>query len=285
MTDPILNDVSDTALWVAVYRAWETARPDALFHDPFAARLAGDRGKNIEKQMIDSRYVSWSVVIRTCIIDSYFEKLIAEGVDTVVNLGCGLDSRPYRMKLPENLRWIEIDFPHMIRHKEERLAGETPVCGLERIGLDLSKEKERRELFAKINSEARKAVVLTEGVIPYLSEQDVAALTDDLRAQSHFQFWIADYNSPDLMKYLNRPSRVKSMRNAPFLFQPSDYYGLFASHGWKQREIRYIGEESEKLGRPPPHTWFVKLMQALFLSKEKQALFKRYNGYVIFEPA
>ena len=35
-----------TARWVAVYRARESQRPDAVFHDPFAERLAGDRGKD-----------------------------------------------------------------------------------------------------------------------------------------------------------------------------------------------------------------------------------------------
>ena len=37
---PLVSNVSDTARWVAVYRAWESARPDALFIDPFAERLA-----------------------------------------------------------------------------------------------------------------------------------------------------------------------------------------------------------------------------------------------------
>jgi O-methyltransferase involved in polyketide biosynthesis len=42
-----IGNVSDTARWVAVYRAMETARPDAIFRDPFAERLAGERGLEI----------------------------------------------------------------------------------------------------------------------------------------------------------------------------------------------------------------------------------------------
>ncbi len=42
-----IENVSDTALWVAVYRAMETARPDAIFRDPYAERLAGDKGVKI----------------------------------------------------------------------------------------------------------------------------------------------------------------------------------------------------------------------------------------------
>ena len=42
-----LRHISDTAHWVAFYRALESERPDALFHDPFARRLAGVRGARI----------------------------------------------------------------------------------------------------------------------------------------------------------------------------------------------------------------------------------------------
>jgi O-methyltransferase involved in polyketide biosynthesis len=51
MSTALVSNVSDTARWVATYRAWETARPDALFRDPLAARLAGERGQAITAMM------------------------------------------------------------------------------------------------------------------------------------------------------------------------------------------------------------------------------------------
>ncbi|HEY2739416.1 MAG TPA: class I SAM-dependent methyltransferase, partial [Thermoanaerobaculia bacterium] len=50
-----IDNVSDTARWVAVYRAMETARPDAIFRDPFADRLAGERGHQILDEMKHGR--------------------------------------------------------------------------------------------------------------------------------------------------------------------------------------------------------------------------------------
>jgi O-methyltransferase involved in polyketide biosynthesis len=44
MSNPPIRNVSDTARWAAHYRALESAREDALFLDPLAQRLAGDRG-------------------------------------------------------------------------------------------------------------------------------------------------------------------------------------------------------------------------------------------------
>ncbi|MDE3110116.1 MAG: class I SAM-dependent methyltransferase, partial [Acidobacteriota bacterium] len=46
-----MQHVSDTAFWVAHYRAIEGERPDALFHDPLAGVLAGERGRNIAEHM------------------------------------------------------------------------------------------------------------------------------------------------------------------------------------------------------------------------------------------
>ena len=72
------------------------------------------------------------MVIRTVIIDDLIKRAIAKGVDTIINLGAGLDTRPYRMDLPRSLRWIEVDYFHVIALKETRLAEETPRCRLER---------------------------------------------------------------------------------------------------------------------------------------------------------
>ena len=46
-----IRDVSDTALWVAIYRAMESERADAIFHDPYARRLGGERGQAIVDAM------------------------------------------------------------------------------------------------------------------------------------------------------------------------------------------------------------------------------------------
>ena len=112
------KDVTDTALWIAAYRAEESMRNDALFKDPYASLLIGDTGTILAKRTQGSRYTAWSVIIRTLIIDKFILDLIPNDIDTVINLGAGLDTRPYRLGLPKNLRWIEIDFPTIIKLKK-----------------------------------------------------------------------------------------------------------------------------------------------------------------------
>jgi O-methyltransferase involved in polyketide biosynthesis len=39
-----IDHISDTALWIAAFRAQESKRPDALFNDQYAEILAGEQG-------------------------------------------------------------------------------------------------------------------------------------------------------------------------------------------------------------------------------------------------
>ena len=160
--EPLIRNISDTARWVAVYRACESDRPDAVFRDPFARRLAGERGEQIADSMPLGRDNAWSMVTRTYLIDQFVTDQVRQGVDMVVNLAAGLDARPYRMQLPSSLRWIEVDLPEILDYKENILRDEKPVCALERFRLDLSNLEARRALFTKLGSQARKALVIFE---------------------------------------------------------------------------------------------------------------------------
>ena len=284
-----INQVSDTAFMAAAYRAMETNHPNAIFHDPYAVKLAGDRGKRIIDNLPKRAFIGgWSVVIRTRIIDDFIQGASAEGVDTILNLGAGLDTRPYRMKLPDSLRWIEVDYPHVIELKENGLSGETPRCRLERVGLDLADVDARRTLLAKVAAQSKKVLVLTEAVTPYLPEDAVSSLGADLRSHESIGYWIVDYFSPASYEYRRRSGMSKSMENAPFLFEPKDYFGLFLQMGWKPNKIRFFATEAERLHRPAPFPIVTKLVMhtlTFFASPERRQEMKQYAGFVLFEPA
>src|SRR6266511_250068 len=121
MSEPLIRDISDTARWVAVYRARESERPDAIFNDPFARALAGERGEQIAKALPSDEQNAWPFIARTYLFDRYIEQALADGADLVVNLAAGLDTRPYRLDLPSSLRWVEVDLPEIFDYKEEIL--------------------------------------------------------------------------------------------------------------------------------------------------------------------
>jgi methyltransferase (TIGR00027 family) len=294
MTNTLIKDVSDTAFMVAIYRAIESERADALFHDPLARKLAGEHGQRIVASMsrrgpfsLRSRIMVWMMAIRTRIIDDFILSAIAKGADAILNLGAGLDTRPYRMQLPQSLVWIEVDYPRVIDLKDARLADQQPRCRLERVKLDLADLPARERLFAELGSRFNNVLVLTEGVIPYLGNEDVARLAEDIKSQRSFRHWVVDYFSAEAVRMRKRTAIQRYMQNAPFLFEPKDYFGFLAEHGWRAAEIRYISEEGKRLGRPIPipFVWMaLAAVMSVFMSKQRREQRRKFAAYVLLEP-
>ncbi len=286
MTNGTVENVSDTAFWVAHYRGVETKRTDALFRDPLAAVLAGEHGRRIAEAMPRPFISSWVIAVRTRIIDEFIGAAVANGIDTALNLGAGLDTRPYRMDLPATLNWIEADYPAVIGYKEGLLAREVPRFRLMRLKGDLANAAERQRVLADANAQAKKMLVLTEGVVPYLSLDDAGALADDLRKLDHAAYWIVDYFSKELLKQRERLLAGR-LKNAPFIFDPDDWFAFFERHGWRASDVRYLGEEGERFGRRVEMPAVGKIIfagQWLFSSKERRAHTKKSAGYVLLEP-
>jgi len=234
-----IRNVSDTAIWAALYRARETERENALFRDPFARRLAGQRGDRIAETMRKHDKHEWSWGMRTVLFDRFIAGEIAAGADMVVNLAAGLDARPYRMALPPALRWIEVDLPDLVNDKEQILRDEKPACALERVRLDLADRAARRELFRRLGERSKKALVITEGLLIYLSEAEVGELASDLAAPESFERWALDIASPGLLRLLQREVGSELDRaNAPLKFAPAEGPPFFARYGWRPVAVR-----------------------------------------------
>jgi methyltransferase (TIGR00027 family) len=261
--DSSIKHVSDTALWVAHYRANEARRADAIFHDPLATLLSGERGRQIARSFPRSGTVAWGTVVRTSAIDHLIDEALELGVDTVLNLGAGLDTRPYRMRLPAHLRWIEIDFPSIIELKRSKLSQHTPVCILERVGMDLLNRSSRSAIFAQYGSRSNRTLLITEGVIPFISAPDVAILARELAAVSSFRYWISDFANLTSKRKMPKGWEGK-LKAAPYLFEADDWMAFFKQTGWHPRKVITTGEESERINRPYPLNFPVGLiMRAL----------------------
>lgn len=250
MSSQPIRNVSDTALWAAVYRARETERPDALFRDPLARKLAGARGHDISGLLPPKHQNDWAWITRTVLFDRFLLEQIASGADMVVNLAAGLDARPYRMQLPPTLRWIEADLPPLIAYKEELLRDETPNCRLERVAVDLSDRNARKPLFDRIAAESKRAVVLTEGLVIYLTREGVGELADDLAAIPSMRAWIVDVVSPGLREMLMKQiGKELSAADAPLLFSPEEGWTFFEKHGWRAAKVQSVLHAAAELKR------------------------------------
>lgn len=280
MSEPVIQHVSDTALWVAAYRAIESERKDALFHDPYAGLLAGERGQEIARTMTSSKMTAYSVVVRTRIIDDLIRERLAAGADCILNLGAGLDTRPYRLELPRDLVWIEVDYPHMMELKNERLAGETAKCKLERTAVDLTDQRARETFIAKTAKRFKHIVVLTEGVIPYLSPSEVTTLSKNLTRHASYRYWVLDYYTKAMHRYFRTTKRTQQMGDAGFKFFVGNWRDFFAGLGWRPNEIRYYASEGKKLGRSLPVAWYFKVLIAISTKKQRERS-AEMSGYAL----
>ncbi len=250
MTTAPIRHISDTALWVAIYRANESDRPDAVFRDPYARKLAGDRGAEIAAAMPFAQKHSWSYVARTWLIDQIVEREVQSGTDMVIDLAAGLDSRPYRMELPADLKWVDVDLPDILNYKREILAGERPRCAFEQVPLDLTDAPARRALFQRLGSQAKRALVITEGLIIYFDEAGAGELARDLSAQPSFHLWATDLTSPALLKMLQKAiGGVLNQSGSPLRFAPRQGPEFFTPFGWRPVEARSLLITAAKLKR------------------------------------
>ncbi|MET0791121.1 MAG: SAM-dependent methyltransferase [Polyangiaceae bacterium] len=276
-----IEHVTDTAFWIASLRALESERPDALFHDPLAAVLAGEKGRAIALSMHAFGLIAFTVTQRTTALDRLILEAISNGVDTVLNLGAGLDTRPYRMALPGALRWVEADFPSMIQFKNDKLAHERAVCELERVALDLSLRAERQALLKRVAERSQGVLLLTEGVIPYLPDDEVGRLADDVRAEPQFRYWAQEYYGIEARRH--RGKVRKNLQAAPFLFAAPDWFAFFERHGFVQHKTIPMREEALRNGRRPP---FLSPVRPLMWNLGPKFRHKadRILGYTTLEP-
>lgn len=279
-----IEHVSDTARWVAVYRAMETARPDALFRDPFAERLAGPRGVEIVDTMKRGRAMAWAMIVRTAVFDEIIlDRVRNGGVDLVVNLAAGLDARAWRLPLPPTLRWVDVDFPHMVEYKTQTIGDARPACRYEAIAADLTDAAARRALFQRLGAESSTTLIVSEGLLIYLTPEDVSDLARDLHAMPSARWWVIDLASPDLLKIMSRDwGRSVAAGNAPFRFAPAEGTKFFAPLGWRELEYRSALDEARRLRREMRLMWLWRFLGRLG-SAERRERIRRFSGFVVLE--
>jgi len=278
--DSPISTVSDTARWVAVYRAWESSRPDALFHDPFAQRLAGERGRAIAELMPRQARSGWPIVVRTKLIDDAIAAAVGQGCDAVVNLAAGLDTRPYRLSLPSTLPWYEIDLPALLEEKERLLADATPRCILRRIRADLRDASERRRALRDAIGSAARVLVLTEGLLVYLDPPAVQALSSDLLAEAGVRWWVIDLASPAIVRMMNQ-RMGKHLANALIQFAPPTGVAYFEALGWRVLQMQEFARTAARLKRLP---WFLRPFMFLPPPNPRNLGHGRWAAVVQLEP-
>ncbi|WP_211240841.1 SAM-dependent methyltransferase [Hamadaea tsunoensis] len=179
--------VSQTAIGVAMVRAYESSRPDRLFDDPYARDFVRAAPREfVERRRADVDHaqgvpslavvVGFSAIIRTRYFDDYL-LAAARDTDQVVLLAAGLDTRAYRLDWPPGVRLFEVDLPQILAFKARVLGekGATPRCERREVAADLRFDW-ATALTAAGFDPARPTAWLVEGLLIYLTHEEAAAL-------------------------------------------------------------------------------------------------------------
>ncbi|CAM4260656.1 Putative S-adenosyl-L-methionine-dependent methyltransferase [Mycobacterium basiliense] len=271
----ITESVGATALGVAAARAVETASPNPLVRDEFAAILVspagpawtqladpdiawldGDRhGQRLHRIGCDYQ------AVRTHFFDEYFEAAVGTGIRQVVILAAGLDSRAYRLRWPSGTVVYEIDQPKVLEYKAGILQshGVVPTAIRRAVAVDL-----RDDWLAALTDAGfdptRPTAWLAEGLLAYLPSDAQDRLFEVLTAHSvsGSQVAVEAFN----MSTKGNTHRWNRMRDrlgldvnieALTYHEPgrADAGEWLVDHGWQVHGVGNI-EEMARLGRPVP---------------------------------
>ncbi|MDT5221254.1 MAG: hypothetical protein QOF15_3359 [Mycobacterium sp.] len=271
----ITESVGATALAVAASRAVETAGPNPLISDEFAAvlvssagpawaRLAdasiawldGDRhGQRLHRIGCDYQ------AVRTHYFDEYFGAAAEAGIRQVVILAAGLDSRAYRLQWPTGTEVYEIDQPKVLEYKAGILSshGAAPSAIRHAVAVDLREDWPAALIGAGFQP-AEPTAWLAEGLVAYLPSD----------AQDRLFQMCTALSAPDsrlaveafTMRIDGNKARWTRMRDrlgldvnveALTYHEPdrSDPAQWLSDHGWQVHSVDNH-QEMARLGRPVP---------------------------------
>lgn len=243
-----LDPVATTSRITAAIRAAESARPDRLFDDPFADTLAGDVGRAIAAR-IDSGDV---IPVRTRFDDDGLRAAVEDGVRQVVLVAAGMDTRAWRLPLPDGCTVFEVDRPELLALKASLLDGTAPAAHRAPVAVDLTADW-TAALDRAGHDPARPTCWIVEGLLQYLPEPAVLALLDDVTGRSAAgSHLLTDVVGARLLASEQMRPLLDSMAAAgsPWVFGTDDPLALLAPRGWGG-DARLLDDVAAELGRPP----------------------------------
>ena len=268
-----MKPISNTAFYCCGIRMRDAEQPHPICGDGFAKLFMNENGMEIFSRFGGERGPNVSNVARARFIDDLLRtRLAAHPALQVVLIGCGFDSRAFRLS---GGSWLELDEPQLIAYKNTRLPAAHAPNPLRRIAIDFAEEtlEEKLQPFAG----AMPTVVIIEGVTMYVSADSLLATLETLRALFSDHEVIADLMTHTFLNtYGATIKRIIAQLGAEMI--PGDQPALpFEQAGYRQvssQEIARAALEYRSLG------WLAPMMR-LFLG----GLFTGYTVRVFAPPA
>ena len=262
--DGKITHVSDTALMVAACRAHENELEDAYVRDPFATRLAGERGVAI----LDA--LSHANVLHRNRHSHSFRRRDAAGrarhVPDRDRAQCWLRPR-HSPVAPRSFSRSALDRNRadVLDYKDRHMSGEKSRRCRERLTVDLNDAAQRRAMYEAAGASP---LMITEGLLLYLPAATVDALDAEASTLSGIAHWISDIRPLAFSKVLgggaDTMQSIRHVRAADALYG-EEILEVLKVHGWTTSATRSyihdVGFVLERVRRslgdaPPPRPGF-----------------------------
>lgn len=166
----VLHGARETLLVTLCAKAGESQLPDSLLKDRFAAEALAGIDYDFDRLKID-RDIMIGVALRAHLIDGWTRDFLERHPDaTVLHLGCGLDSRVFRIAPPESVRWFDVDYPDVIALRQRLYPAR---CGDTLLGSSVTDPE-----WLDAVPHDKPAFVIAEGLLPYLPPEEVPLLLE-----------------------------------------------------------------------------------------------------------
>jgi methyltransferase (TIGR00027 family) len=213
------SQTSITALGIAVLRADESEKSERVCYDPYARQFIPGWFYHMMRFFISSGYaerrgkgVIGFLVARERYIDDCLSNCLQSGIDQLVILGAGYDSRAYRFPA---IRTFEVDHPatqQVKLAKVRQIFGRLPE-NVTFVAIDFNRQSLADCLAANGYDPRTKTVFIWQGVTYYLDSDAVdgtlACIANHSAPGSSVIF---DYIDPALLARPSGHGEVKGMR-------------------------------------------------------------------------
>lgn len=243
-----MASVSVTSLWVAGLRALENERADRVFTDPYARDLAGEEFGNVAALTgSEEGHDLNPLLLRTRFGDAVLDDAVRSGVRQVVLVGAGMDTRAFRLSLPEDLTLWEVDLPAPLGYKDRVLEGRAarPRCRRVTVEADLAGPWDAALEHQGFRPD-RPCLWLVEGVFLYLDPGTAASVATALTRLSApgsvlaFDAYGAAAFDSFAMRGWNTAFDESGTSLGPAMEEPVGWIGGFgwAPEAWTRQDVR-----------------------------------------------
>ena len=268
----------ETMLMMLSSKAIQSQWKNPILRDPWAEEAM----RHIDYDMSQTLkgVASWSmwkeigctiIASRAATFDLLTSRYLADHPDaTVLHVGCGMDSRVYRLDPPATVDWFDVDYPDVIDLRRqlfpERDAASTGRYHL--IGAPLSDLRWLDDV-----PRGRPALLIAEGTLMYLSEAEVKALLNAVAGRFPGGQMIFDVVHPVILKRVG-----------------SNVGGTGATYKWSLDDPQDIKRLEPKLElikefRPSEQVAFSRFplwWRALYRVQEINPTLRRMNRTVVY---